>query len=505
MSYKLENLTKEQKLHLYDLLQEKKRRLREKEAVYAPNNGQAPVHKSEATLRCVFSGNGAGKTALAANEAIWMAQGYNPITKKFSKVPARIIVLLDHPEKVTDVWLPELMKWTNFKEEQLHKRGKPYVNRISFDNGSEILFMFHDQAPMIFESIELDYFITDEPPPRHVFIALRRGARKKNRKPRFLMVGTPIAASWMRTEIFDPWSKGELPEAECFRFDTDENKKNLAEGYIEEFSKHLTEKEKLIRLKGHFFDLDGLALAHLFNQTVHVIPEFDWYQDNPCVIVMDPHPSKAHHAILMGVDDEDYLYVLDEYKEKAIARKFMHSIINRGWLTNYRVIDIIYDSLGSAEMTSGEGFKPFGKAINEVLADEGFGCARATSFDDKNDEDFIERIRDALAIPDKPDNFGRKIPKLRFIQGRAQGTVNDIENVQWAQHAKQRNLDENKPKLDIRHKDFLSCLKYGLASNLFYKKPKAKLYRRTSGCETYGVSNQKTKNHYRLKFGLKRK
>lgn len=498
----LEGLSREEKLALLDTIEEKERRLREKKDSYKPNPGQLPVHLSKAKLRCVFSGNGAGKTALVVNEALWYAKGYNPITDTYTKVPARIVVLLDHPDKVTDVWLPELQKWTNLKEEQLHKRGKPYVSAVTFPNGSEIIFMFHQQSPLIFESIELDYLIADEPPPRYAYIALRRGARKQGRDPRFLLVGTPIAAAWLRTEIYDPWTRGDAPDTECFRFETKVNEANLADGYIEEFSSILTEKERLIRLAGHFFDLEGLALAHLLDSSVHLIDPFEWPIDNPCVVVIDPHPSKAHHAILMGVDEDDYLYVLDEYKEKVIARQFTRSLIDLGWFDRYKVIDIVFDSLGSAESTSGEGFKPFGKVMNEELAKHRKGRARATTYDDKSDEDFIERIRDALAIPVEPNNFGQRLPKLRVFR-TCKGLWSDMENVQWAQWNKAADLEENKPKLDIRHRDFLACLKYGLATNLYHKKTKAKMYRRVNTVETYGIKNpRKTVQYYVKRLGL---
>ncbi len=497
MPVDLSKLTKEEKLILLDVLEEKERRAKEKRDVYKPNAGQLPVHQSTTTLRCVFSVNGAGKTAMAANEALWLARGYNPITDTFTKVPARIIVLLDHPDKVADLWLPELQKWTNLTEDQIHKRGKPYPCAITFPNGSEILFYFHQQSPMVFESIELDALLCDEPPPRFAYVALRRGARKRGRTPKFLIVGTPIAAAWLRTDIFDPWTRGELPDTDCFRFETKVNKENLADGYIESFSSVLTEKEKLIRLAGHFFDLEGLALAHLLDSSVHLVDDFEWKLGDPCVIVVDPHPSKAHHAILLGVDEEDRLFAIDEYKEKAVAREFTKSLIKRGWMDRYRIIDIVYDSLGSAESTSGEGFKPFGKVMNEELEKRGKGRARATTYSDKSDEDFIERIRDALVIPEEPNNFGERLPKLRVMR-KCRGLWNDMENVQWAQWNKGRDLDENKPRLDIRHRDFLSCLKYGLATNLFHNKPKAKIYKRVATAETYGVTNpKKTAGYYR--------
>jgi hypothetical protein len=471
-------LTKDEKLRFLDIIAEKKRRLRESGAIYAPNEGQLPVHKSPVRLRCVFSGNGAGKTALGANEAIWFAQGYNPITETFTKVPARVIVVLDSPDKVTDQWLPELCKWTNLTEDQLHKRGRPYVNRISLKNGSEILFFFHQQEPLVFESIECDYIIFDEPPPRPIYIALRRGARKKNREPRFLIIGTPISQAWLRKEIAEPWSKGELTNTECFRFGTEVNRVNLADGYIEEYSQILSEKEKAIRLKGEFYDLEGLALAHLFERDSHIVEPFPWDEANPVVVAIDPHPTKPHHAVMVGCDKDGLLYYLKETKRKAVARDFACHL--KEWYRGYRIVDIVADSLGSAEGTGGEGFKSF----LQVLREEGV-LARATSWEDKHDEDFIERIRSALAVPVDLDNFGRQIPKLRIFAGN-NGIISDIENVQWIKY---RGVDEYKPKLDIADKDFLSSLKYALATNITPLKGKAKIYRPTERpAEIYGLA-----------------
>lgn len=484
----IQNLTRDQKLLFLDLIEEQEKRQRDKAEVYKPNRGQVEVHGSEMTVRCVFSGNGAGKTALTVNEVLWAAKGYNPITEKFTKVPSRVIVLLDHPEKVTDVWLPEIMKWTNLKPEQLHKRGKPYVSRISFPNGSEILFMFHQQEPMLFESIELDFMAADEPPPRHIYIALRRGGRKRNRKARYLIVGTPITGSWLRKEIYDPWTSGELKGVDCFRFGTIVNEPNLDQGYIESFSQVLSEKEKRIRLHGEFFDLDGLALSHLFDRDTHVVKSFEWPSDWPVVVIIDPHGTKPHNAVMLGVDPENYYYYIKEKKTKAVARAFAKEL--KQWYQGYRVIDIVCDSLGSSDGSGGEGFKSFIQVLNE----EGVR-ARPTTWSEKSDEDFIERIKDVLVVPEEPDNFGQRLPKLTIFEGN-NGIVGDFENVQWMRY---KNREDLKPKLDITNKDYLACVKYGLASNLRYGKDKVKIYRRLKPTETYGVSNKRSESFYRKK------
>jgi hypothetical protein len=460
---KLASLSKEEKLRLYDLLQEKKRRARESRAVYAPNTGQLPVHLSKKILRAVFSGNGAGKTAMAVNEAKWAVEGVNPITGANTAVPCRVYVVLDKPDKVEQTWLPEIKKWLNLKPEQLHKKGKPYISSISFDNGSFINFLFHDQEPMSFESIEGDVFIFDEPPPRHVYVALRRGGRTKGRQARYLIIGTPLAAPWLRTDIYEPWVKGETTDTECFRFGTTVNQANLAENYIEQFSSVLSEKEKRIRLEGEFFDLEGLALSHLFRRETHVVA-MEWNPDWPCVVAIDPHPTKKHVAVLLGASPTGLVY-LKEFTAKLTARPFARAL--KDFYKGYRLLDIVCDSLGAAEMTGGEGFKSF----IGILQEEGVRV-RSTTYDDKNDEDWIQRIQECLVIPEEADGFGHRTPKLRILSGNV-GVIGDIETVQWVKY---RNVDEFKPKLDIGHKDYLACLKYALATNLNHTKKKGTAY-----------------------------
>ncbi len=452
----LSKLTKEEKIRLVGLLEEQERRRREAASMYTPNTGQTLVHKSTKQIRAVFAGNGSGKTALGANEVIWGLQGFNPITQKFTPVPCRGIVLLDNPSKVEDVWLPELRKWTNIKPEQLEKRGRPYVSAITFTNGSELLFMFHGQEPMLFESIEADFITADEPPPQQVYKALMRGLRKKDSQPWILLLGTPITAAWMRKEIHDPWARGEADHIECFKYSTDVNKDNINwDFYQKTFFKTLSEKELAIRRHGEFFDLSGLALAHLFNRMTHVIPWFEWPRDWPCIVAIDPHPSKAHIACLLGVDRDGYCYYLKELASDNPAAKFARELKN--FYQGYRVQTIVCDSLGATPGTGGDGNKSF----IDVLRENGVS-ARSTTHAEKDDENFIQSIQQVLDLPEEKDNFGRQLPKLRIIEGN-KGIITDIENVEWTKY---KNIDETKPKLNITNRDYLACLKYALSTNV---------------------------------------
>jgi len=466
----MSELSREEKLALYDLIQEKKRRLKERKSVFNPLPEQKEILESTVFERIVTCGNGFGKTALAVHEAMWRVQGYHPIKDKLTRVPATVLVGLDKPDKIDQRWKPELDKWFNIDwTKQGKKHGKPFYQEIVFPNGSNILFFFHDQDAMTFESIEGDALILDEPPPRHMYFGLSRGLRKKNTDPFILLVGTPITGSWIRRELFVPWEKGELTDINFFKYSSDVNESNWPPGYAKRYFGRMTAKEERIRRHGEFFDLDGLALAHLFSRDTHVFQpdELDWdFETYPCAIAVDPHPSKRHFAVLLGAKPDGELYVLDEYAHKATATQFTELLIERGWF-DFKIVDIVYDSLGSAQNTSGEGFFPFGDRFNQALSAHGLGRARPTTYKEKSDEDFIERIRSVLAPMEGQNGL--------HIAAHCRGTISDIENVIWTKH---KLIDENKPKLDIQNKDWLSCIKYGLASNLtFDKGSRKKIYR----------------------------
>lgn len=463
----LNKLTKEEKLQYYEALQEKKRRILAKKPTYKPNAGQLPVHLDARPIRIVAAGNGGGKTALGAQEALWWATGYNPITKQFNKVPATIILLLDSPLKIDKVWLSELRKWYPIDDEcELRKNGKPYVNEIIFKNGSTIQIMLQEQETIVFEGIQLDYFIADEPFERRIWIALRRGARKKGTKPRFMIIGTPIGAPWLYSEMWKKAAEGERPDIGIHRFSTDVNLMNLADGYKEEFGRNLTEQEKNVRFDGQFDHIEGLALAHLFKKDIHVVPKFEWPNGKPCVLIIDPAQAKPHTAVLLGATGDGRIYYIKEMRSKSSAGQFAEELLK--FYEGYRMVDYIIDSFGEIPGSGGDGNMSFSEKLRRCGVP-----VRSTSYKDKNDEEFIQRIKQVLEIPKNKDNFGRQLPKLAIMEGNP-GIVDDLETAQWQKY---RQHEIFKEKLEISKKDFLACLKYGLASNIAYLADSSRLPR----------------------------
>ena len=118
-------LTREQKLALYELIQEKKKRLKMRKSTFKPIPEQLEIMEDESYERIVTCGNGFGKTAIACHEAMWKVQGYNPVKDKITRVPATVLVGLDKPDKIDQKWRPELDKWYHIDwDKQGRKKGK---------------------------------------------------------------------------------------------------------------------------------------------------------------------------------------------------------------------------------------------------------------------------------------------------------------------------------------------------------------------------------------------
>lgn len=451
-------LTREQMLERLALLEEKKRRRRLAKPPYAPTPGQLRVLSSKARNIFNFSGNGGGKTALNVQFANTFARGFNPWTDEKFRLPAKVAFVCDTSRKIDERIIPEFRKWFEIDDEQLDKNGRPYTSFLHYKNGSSISFLTADADPLSFEGSEFSVVIVDEPLPRPLYIALMRSLRIKGHPCKFIFSGTAISQGWLRKEVFEPWKRGELPDTECFNMRTEDNRSNLAEGYIENFARSLSEAEKKVRLEGGFFDGELLALAEHFTPA-HIVQstEFRYDPRMPCIVAIDPHTSKPHTAVMIAVDRDDKAIVIKELTKKGDATQFAQEL--REWEKGYNVVDRVCDSAGSTEMSSGEGMHSFieGLQQNNVMV-------RATTFKEKNHEDLIDRLRQGLAIPEKPDQFGRRTPALRVHQDCPKLIAN-IEQVTWQ---KNRMTGEIVPKLDTSTKDYLSCLGYGLAVGVRY-------------------------------------
>lgn len=449
----LSKLTREEKLALLDELEEKEKRKKRKRSPYQPNELQAKVHASPKRIRLVTSANGVGKTALSVQEAYQTAtlgasQARIQAGHPKLPVPNKGVVVLDSPDKV-DRWEEEIKKWFDVTDWQFLKNGKPYYNEIVLPNGSSWHFMFHLQEDLAFESSEYDWAIFDEPPPRKAFVGIQRGLRRSDNSWS-LIVGTPLAQPWMKKDLYDPAMKGERDDIEVFKAGILVNAANLGKDYIENFSKDLTEHEKRVRLHGDFAHLEGLALAEYWKPEHHKLERFDWPRAWPCVVAIDFHPSKACTAILLGANPLDEFYVVKTFKSKSPPRIFAKELME--WYKGFKLQDIVCDNIGSTPKTGGIDNKSF----IDVLRENGVPV-RPTTFKEKSEDAWVKNIQDLLTL--RETKIGPR-PGLYVFDDLLE-IINEFESVMWARN---KSSGETLPYLDIGNKDFLSCLKYGLAA-----------------------------------------
>lgn len=445
-------LTRDEKLQLLDAIEEKKRRLKTRKAMYKPNDLQAKVHASLKRIRLVTSANGVGKTTLAVQEGhqtATLGASIERIAKSHPKlpVPNKGVIILDAPDKV-DRWEEEMKKWFDVSEWQFVKNGKPYINEVRLPNGSVWHFRFHLQEEMAFESEEFDYAIYDEPPPRKVYVGVSRGLRR-NSHSWSLIVGTPLAQPWLKKDLYDPAMKGERDDIEVFKAGILVNKEHLGKDYIENFSKDLTEHEKRVRLHGDFAHLEGLALADLWKPEHHVLERFDWPRAWPCVVAVDMHPSKPNTAILLGCNPLDEFYIIKTFKSKSSPRVFAEEL--KEWYKGYKLQDLVCDNIGSTPRTGGIDNESF----IQVLQRHGVPI-RPTSFKEKSEDNWVANIRDLLIL--RQTKLGER-PGIYVFEDLLE-MINEFESVMWDRN---KATEEFKGHLAIGNKDFLSCLKYALA------------------------------------------
>jgi hypothetical protein len=178
---------------------------------------------------------------------------------------------------------------------------------------------------------------------------------------------------------------------------------------------------------------------------------------------------------MLGVDPNDSLVALQELTSRAVPTEFAREL--RRWAEGFQVKDWVCDSLGSSELTGGDGNLSFIAVLNR-----GGIRVRATTYREKDAESFIQMIQEVLVIPPEPDQLGRTEARLKVAHD-CRLLITDIEQCAWAKY---KNIDETKPSLEISNRDALSALKYALAAQPRFDKGREKIIR----SKTVGITGR---------------
>ena len=453
-------------------------------AAYQPHPGQDALHKSIAPTTLVLTGNRFGKTHSLVADVIACVLGYRPWEVKGLaprtgadgdwefpsrnevdskhwvrradglpiRVPSRVLVCSGLPlargigeivqGKFTSLW-PAAVKFKAY----LATLGT--WQKAVFPNGSEIYFGSAQQTNLSFEGFNADVAFFDEPCPKRVYTAVKRGLIDTNGVLKWTM--TPLGdanMAWVAADLLnDPtvriikgtsWDNPYLDQEALRRFLDDPT---------------LSEAERKARESGEIACI-GQRIVTTFDSKC-IVPATDIPSDVPRVLVVDPHHSKPTCLVWAAVYGE------------GDARSF---IIYREWptqdITKAGVPRLtIHDLAGEIKALEGK------EKVEWRKADPQFGVQHAKVhgiqypsfqeemaayelfFDtdvDNNIERGIQKLRDAFRVSPETNK-----PRV-LVMSNCSNTIRALNY--WAYEG----LDRGRLKPSEHYKDFADIVRYML-------------------------------------------
>lgn len=167
---------------------------------YRPHtDGQRQFHQSSHIVRCLFPGNGFGKTRAAGTELHWWATHSHP----FQRTPSWPIIA---------VWCCETFKQFKLLRTQLEGDclgNKPRFNKVdnvyTWPDGGMMFLVSGDSSWTHVQGINPDLVIFDEEPPEALWNEMKM-RRRGLRKTRYVFAATATQGmTWMHRDLYTPW------------------------------------------------------------------------------------------------------------------------------------------------------------------------------------------------------------------------------------------------------------------------------------------------------------
>lgn len=237
-------------------------------------------------------------------------------------VPGKILVVTGLPlaRGIGEIIQP---KWSALWPRKV--AFKPYLgslgtwNKILLPNGSEVYFGSAQQENLAFEGFAADAIYLDEPNPKRVFTAVRRGAI--DTKARLIWTMTPLGdanMAWVAADLLD----GKNPDVELIRGTSYDNTFIDPESLDRFFADPaLSPEERRARRDGEIAAL-GRRIVTTFSDrcivessSLYIPPEV------PRLLVVDPHHSRKPFMIWVAVEhDGDQLTIYREWPEEEFEK-----------------------------------------------------------------------------------------------------------------------------------------------------------------------------------------
>lgn len=270
--------------------------LADKPHPYEPFDEQLGFHRSQASVRMIVAGNRSGKSESACRDLVWLLLGTHPYIKWRS--PIKAWVAGNSFKQIGKILWPKIKSYLEPRHvNQSKKNSEGYIDRIELINGSTIDFKTYKQDSMDWESEDLDVLLCDEPPPREHYMAAQRGMVDRGGKT--VIAATPLREPWLHEEL---WQKAGKPgyDIAAFQWSSYANPHTNHKA-LRAFEMSLTPEERKTRIYGEFKKLIGRVLNHFDADSHQVIPARPWPSDWPYFEGLDPHMSKAHGVIRLGL------------------------------------------------------------------------------------------------------------------------------------------------------------------------------------------------------------
>lgn len=454
-------------------------------AAYQPHPGQHQLHYSTSPTTLVCTGNRWGKTEGLVADCIAAVLGYRPWeldevpidvdsdgyhfwSAHDPRVPSSALVRrcdglpVRHPGKflvVTGLPLArgigEIIQekfaalWPKDIPFKTHLGSLGVWQKAVFPNGAEVYFGSAQQANLAFEGFNADGAFFDEPCPKRVYTAVKRGLIDRNAWLKWTM--TPLGGSelaWVAADLFHDNENVTLLRGTSY--DNPFLNREALDRYLDDPT--LSEAERRARKTGELAAI-GQRIVTTFDDKC-TLPPTTIPHDVPRVLVADPHHSKPTCMIWAAVygDGDD--------REWVIYREWPEVDVTKAGVPRLTIPDL------AGEIKSLEGRED----VQWRFADPKFGVQHAKvlgmqfrsfveqmgdyrlQFDVCVDNDVdrgIQKLRDAFRI--SPETGKPRV----LVMKNCQNTIRALNY--WAYDG---ISDEGKLKPSEVYKDFADVVRY---------------------------------------------
>ena len=450
------------------------------------------------------AGNRFGKSALACNLAAYLARGKPnpwfdsiPYLQQFKRPNRGRIYTTANSAKNT--WDDEVQKWFPSGAFTVSKEGTTFNKKIRFMNKSVFDFFTFDQAISEAQSISLQWQISDEPPPRKLWSAMRT---RMDHGGLMVFVLTPLEdAAWMADELEIPERLGDdvfvtvaSTEDACIEHGV---RGHLPHASIESIFKDFDEAEMAACKSGEYLHLSGRIYktyraepdAHC---PVDIHPyHMDEWERGPGAgwtlwNVMDPHDRKPFAIGWYAAFRNGDVYTIAEWPDDAWPP--FHKMKDCSYVPKDYARMIVETERALGVRDAGRGVRRFidpnfgntpcflsNTTIKQELSAEGTKLGYSLNFQDPPDSLEGGHIAVKALLGDIAKGVRPKYYDLAHCKNHIYG----MTRYGWAENRNEKKGVSEKPEL--LHKDFADLKRYlALAKVKFIELLKAENVQRAS-------------------------